>query len=215
MLAAAIARRLTPDDGAATTPGPQRPVDAWTTLGDFERLNVRPCRPYFVRSLATSIPDFNCICVPKISGAQHQPDQRAQRDGEQVRVVEYQLDDGTSDPEQRYRLLTTIHEPEHAPAAELGVLYHERWEIENALDELKVHQRGPRVVLRSKQPDGVYQEAYGYLCTHYAIRRLMHDAALHGDLDPDRLSFTRSLRAARRSARTKPGFSPPDDRHRP
>jgi hypothetical protein len=145
----------------------------------------------------------------------NQPDQRAQRDGEQVRVVEYQLDDGTSDPEQRYRLLTTIHEPEHAPAAELGVLYHERWEIENALDELKVHQRGPRVVLRSKQPDGVYQEAYGYLCTHYAIRRLMHDAALHGDLDPDRLSFTRSLRAARRSARTKPGFSPPDDRHRP
>ena len=60
------------------------------------------------------------------------------------------------------------------------MLYHERWEIENALDELKVHQRGPRVVLRSKAPDGVYQEAYGYLCTHYAIRRLMHDAALPG-----------------------------------
>ena len=144
----------------------------------------------------------------------NQPDQRAHRDGHQARVVEYQLDDGQSDPEQRYRLLTTILEPEHAPAAELGVLYHERWEIENTLDELKVHQRGPRVVLRSKAPDGVYQEAYGYLCTHYAIRRLMHDAALQGDLDPDRLSFTRSLRAARRSARTQPGFSPPDDRHR-
>lgn len=142
----------------------------------------------------------------------NQPDQRAHRDGQQVRVVEYQLDDGLSDPEQRYRLLTTIVDPDHAPAGELGVLYHERWEIENALDELKVHQRGPRVVLRSKAPDGVYQEAYGYLCTHYAIRRLMHDAALNGDLDPDRLSFTRSLRAARRSARTKPGFSPPDDR---
>ena len=80
----------------------------------------------------------------------NQPDQRAHRDGHQVRVVEYQLDDGLSDPEQRYRLLTTILEPEHAPAVELGVLYHERWEIENALDELKVHQRGPRVVLRSK-----------------------------------------------------------------
>jgi hypothetical protein len=145
----------------------------------------------------------------------NQPDQRAHRDGQPVRVVEYQLDDGLSDPEQRYRLLCTILEPEHAPAAELGGLYHERWEIENALDELKVHQRGPRVVLRSKAPDGVYQEAYGYLCTHYAIRRLMHDAALHGDLDPDRLSFTRSLRAARRSARTQPGFSPPHDRHRP
>jgi hypothetical protein len=52
------------------------------------------------------------------------------------------------------------------------------------------------VVLRSKHPEGVYQEAYGYLCTHYAIRRLMHDAALKADLDPDRLSFTRGLRAA-------------------
>jgi hypothetical protein len=145
----------------------------------------------------------------------NQRDQRARREGQRVRVVEYQLDDGLSDPEQRYRLLSTILEPEQAPAGELGVLYHERWEIENALDELKVHQRGPRVVLRSKQPDGVYQEAYGYLCTHYAIRQLMHDAALTGDLDPDRLSFTRSLRAARRSARTQPGFSPPDDRERP
>lgn len=145
----------------------------------------------------------------------NQPDQRAKRDGHQVRVVEYHVDDGLSDPEQRYRMLSTILEPEHAPADELGVLYHERWEIENALDELKVHQRGPRVVLRSKQPDGVYQEAYGYLCTHYAIRRLMHDAALTGDLDPDRLSFTRSVRAARRSARTQPGFSPPHDHDRP
>jgi len=145
----------------------------------------------------------------------NQPDQRAQRDGHRVRVVEYQIDDGIDrDAEQRYRLLSTILEPEQAPAAELGVLYHERWELESTLDELKVHQRGPRVVLRSKAPDGVYQEAYGYLCTHYAIRRLMHDAALQARVDPDRLSFTRSLRAARRSARTQPGFSPPDDRHR-
>lgn len=142
-----------------------------------------------------------------------QKDQRAGRDGELARVVEYQqLDDGArSDPEQRYRLIATMLDPEQAPATELGGLYHERWEIESALDELKVHQRGPRVVLRSKQPDGVYQEAYGYLCTHYAIRRLMHDAALQGDLDPDRLSFTTSLRAARRTARTQPGFFPPDD----
>ncbi len=145
----------------------------------------------------------------------NQPDQRAHRDGQQARVIEYQLDDGArTDPEQRYRLISTILEPEQAPAAELGGLYHERWELENTLDELKVHQRGPRVVLRSKQPDGVYQEAYGYLCTHYAIRRLMHDAALHGGLDPDRLSFTTSLRAARRTARTQPGFFPPDDQRR-
>ena len=83
----------------------------------------------------------------------NQTDQRAQRHGQQVRVVEYQIDDGRpSDVEQSYRLLSTILEPEQAPAGELGVLYHERWELENTLDELKVHQRGPRVVLRSKQP---------------------------------------------------------------
>jgi hypothetical protein len=141
----------------------------------------------------------------------NQPDQRAHRNGQQVRVVEYEFDDGVDrDSEQRYRLLCTIDDAQAAPAGELGALYHERWELENALDELKVHQRGPRVVLRSKAPDGVYQEAYGYLCTQYAIRRVMHDSALQADLDPDRLSFTRSLRAARRSARTQPGFSPPD-----
>ena len=137
-----------------------------------------------------------------------QKSQRAKRDGQQARVIEYRLEDGASDPEQRYRLICTILDPDNGPAEELGVLYHERWEIENALDELKSHQRGTRVVLRSKVPDGVYQEAYGYLATHYAIRRLMHDAALAADIDPDRLSFISGLRAARRSARTQPGFSP-------
>jgi Insertion element 4 transposase N-terminal/Transposase DDE domain len=137
-------------------------------------------------------------------------DDHTQSKGAQVRVVEYRLDDpGLPAAEQRYRLLTTILDPEQAPASELAALYRERWEIEGALDELKSHQRGPRVVLRSKHPDGVYQEAFGYLCTHYAIRRLMHDAALRADIDPDRLSFIRGLRAARRSTRTQPGFSPP------
>jgi hypothetical protein len=137
-------------------------------------------------------------------------DRRARRNGIPARVVEYRLDDAAlADEEQRYRLLTTILDPDAAPAPELAALYRERWEIEGALDELKTHQRGPRVVLRSKHPDGVYQEAYGYLCTHYAIRRLMHDAALEAELDPDRLSFITGLRAARRSTRSHPGFSPP------
>jgi hypothetical protein len=139
-----------------------------------------------------------------------QTDQRAGRDGVEVRVIEYGLDDpGRPQAQDRYRLLTSILEADAAPAGELAAVYGERWELEGALDELKTHQRGPRVVLRSKHPDGVYQEAYGYLCTHYAIRRLMHDAALTADLDADRLSFTRSLRAARRSTRSHPGFSPP------
>jgi hypothetical protein len=142
-------------------------------------------------------------------------DRKSRRDGQPARVIEYRLDDpALGEEDQRYRLITTLLDPDHAPAHQLAALYPERWELESALDELKSHQRGPRVVLRSKSPDGVYQETYGQLCTHYAIRRVMHDAALQADLVPHRLSFIRSLRAARRSARTQPGISPPRDHQR-
>lgn len=121
-----------------------------------------------------------------------------------VRVVEYALDDPgrATDEETRYRLVTTILDPGAAPAAELAALYAERWEIEAALDELKTHQRGPRVVLRSRTVEGVYQEAWGFCCVHYALRALVQAAADDEDIDPDRLSFTRALHAARRSVRT-------------
>jgi len=126
-----------------------------------------------------------------------------------VRVVEYRIEDpGRPQPDDNaYRLITTILDPKQAPAAELAPLYAERWEFESALDELKVHQRGPRVVLRSKTPDGVRQEAWGYLCTHYAIRALMATAADDHGGDPDRISFTRSLHAARRSVRAGLGHT--------
>ena len=74
-------------------------------------------------------------------------------------------------------------------------------EIESIFDELKTHQRGPRVVLRSRTPSGVYQEAWAYLCVHYAIRALIASAADTGGHDPDRLSFTAALHATRRSVR--------------
>ena len=80
------------------------------------------------------------------------------------------------------------------------------WEFETALDELKTHQRGPRAVLRSKMPDGVTQEIYSYLCVHYAIRWLMHAVALEAGADPDRVSFTCTLRAARRTTASHPDF---------
>jgi hypothetical protein len=126
-----------------------------------------------------------------------------------VRVIEYSIDDpGRSQADSTYRLLTTITDARKAPADELAGLYPQRWEFESVLDELKTHQRGPRVVLRSKMPDGVTQELYGYLCVHYAIRWLMHNVALDIDGDTDRLSFTRSLRVARRTTASHPGFSP-------
>jgi hypothetical protein len=136
-------------------------------------------------------------------------DRRAKRDGVPARVIEYELDDpARPGNDTRYRLITTILDHEQAPAQELAPLYTQRWEFEGALDELKVHQRGPRVVLRSKTPDGVIQEIYGYLCVHYAIRWLMHAVAIESGHDPDRLSFTRTLRAARRTTASHAGFSP-------
>lgn len=127
---------------------------------------------------------------------------------EPVRVIEYELQDPGIESERRYRLLTTLQDHDAYPAEQLAATYPQRWEFETALDELKTHQRGPRLVLRSKRPDGVRQELYGYLLAHYAIRALMHEAALAADHDPDRLSFTRSLRVVRRTARAGPGFSP-------
>ncbi len=127
----------------------------------------------------------------------------ADRPARSVRVVEYEIDDPgrPSAEDMTYRLVTTILDPEAAPASELAALYAERWEFETALDELKTHQRGARIVLRSKTSEGVLQEAWGMLCVHYAIRALMCRAAEEGEVDPDRLSFTRSMRAARRSVR--------------
>jgi len=124
-------------------------------------------------------------------------DRRRKTDGIVVRVVEYCLD-GVEGAEPLYRLITTILDHEMAPAEELAALYHERWEIETAFDELKTHLRGARIVLRSKTPDLVRQEFYGLLMAHFAVRGLMHEAALSADEDPDRLSFLHAVRVVRR-----------------
>lgn len=124
-----------------------------------------------------------------------------------IRVIEYTLE-GLGDAEPLYRVATTILDEAQAPAADLAALYHERWEIENAFDELKVHLRGPRIVLRSKTPELVIQELYGLLLAHFAVRALMHEAALEAGIDPDRLSFTHSVRVLRRKAITVAAFPP-------
>jgi hypothetical protein len=126
---------------------------------------------------------------------------------EVVRVIDYTLDDGR-DEAGPYRLITTIVDPEVAPALELAAAYAQRWEIESALDELKTHQRGPRTVLRSKSPELVHQEIWGHLCCHYAIRTLMADTAEHAGHDPDRVSFVAALRIARRSVAQQGAFPP-------
>lgn len=124
-------------------------------------------------------------------------DRRRKTNGIKVRVIEYELKD-IEGSEPLYRLVTTILDHEQAPAQELAALYHERWEIETALDEFKTHLRGARIVLRSKTPDLVRQEFYGLMLAHFAIRGLMHEAALKADLDPDNLSFLHAVRVVRR-----------------
>ena len=124
-------------------------------------------------------------------------DRRHRTKGVRVRAIEYRLE-GVADTEPLYRLVTTILDPSQAPAADLAALYHERWEIEGALAELKTHLRGARIVLRSKTPELVRQEFWGLLLAHFAVRGLMHEAALRADEDPDRLSFLHAVRVVRR-----------------
>jgi hypothetical protein len=124
-------------------------------------------------------------------------DRRHRTGGVRVRVIEYRLE-GVAEAEPLYRVVTTILDPQRAPAAELAALYHERWEIEGALAELKTQLRGARVVLRSKTPELVRQEVWGLLLAHFAVRGLMHEAALRADEDPDRLSFSHAVRVIRR-----------------
>jgi Insertion element 4 transposase N-terminal/Transposase DDE domain len=113
-----------------------------------------------------------------------------------VRVIEYQAGTGG----EQVILVTTITSPREAPAPALAAAYHQRWEHETAYAQLKTSLRGPGRVLRSRSPDMARQEIYGYLLTHYAISALICAAAAEAAIDPDRVSFTRTLHIIRRHA---------------
>jgi hypothetical protein len=122
-------------------------------------------------------------------------DRRHDRRGLMVRVIEYTHDDPhRPGAGERHRLITDLLNPGDLPAHEAPLVYHERWEEELAFDEIKSHLSGRAVPIRSKAPAGVVQEIYGMMLAHYVVRRVMHDAAVVSCQDPDRLSFTDSLR---------------------
>ena len=137
-----------------------------------------------------------------------------------LRVIDYQLPGtvhGHLSPvrETRYRLITTLLDPVPAPALELATLYHERWEVEAVFDELtpnrgqETHLAARRRVLRSKTPNGVRQEFYGWVLAHYAVCWLMHAAASKARLEQRTRSFTGHVHLMRR-AQPRSGAFPPN-----
>jgi Insertion element 4 transposase N-terminal/Transposase DDE domain len=125
-----------------------------------------------------------------------------------VRVVEYHLLDQDGSPTEVFALLSTLLDPDTAPAAELAELYHARWQIENAFGAFKSQLKGDGVVLRSKTPDGAEQELWALLCAYHAIRDLICAAADLAERDPLRLSFVAALDAVRGPVGDPAAFPP-------
>ncbi|MDP2112070.1 MAG: IS4 family transposase [Thiobacillus sp.] len=153
--------------------------------------------------VVTPLPDGSYLSViyPDVKS------RRTQQDGITLRVIEYSLP-GMPEAQARYRLLTTLLDPERAPALELATLYHQRWEVEAVFDELKTHLQQRRRVLRSKTPDGVRQEFYGWVLAHYAVCWLMYRAADAHRLKQRSLSFTGHVQLMRRAQPRSVAFPP-------
>jgi hypothetical protein len=121
-------------------------------------------------------------------------DRKEDRNGVEVRVIEYELTDPDRPSKEKvHRLVTTLLDAQAYPALELVELYHQRWEEELSIDELKTHQKG-RPTLRSKTPLGVVQEIEGLMLAHYCVRAVMYQAARERGLAPRRLSFVGTLK---------------------
>lgn len=135
--------------------------------------------------------------------------------GIEVRVIEYTVAGdpvhplGVGAQSELFCLITTLVDAQRYPMEGFADLYHDRWRIETAIGDIETRLRGgPDVVLRSKSPDMVRQEVYGLLCVYQAVHALMHAGAEHAEIDPDRISFTRTLRAAARHLSDDAAFSP-------
>ena len=128
------------------------------------------------------------------------PDRKSKKQGNTkilVRVIEYTIE--TEGEIQTYRLITSLMDLALFPALLLAQQYHQRWEIENTIDELKTHLLGRKTPIRSLKPREVVQEVYGWLLGHYAVRSLMFQAAQQADISPLRLGFTGTLKVIRRA----------------
>ena len=117
-----------------------------------------------------------------------------------IRVIVYTIEHPDKPEEQlTYRLITSLLDIEKFPAELLAREYHQRWEVENTIDELKTHLLGRKTHIRSQKPREVVQEVYGWLLGHWAVRLLIFQAATSERIAPLRLSFTGTLRVIRRA----------------
>lgn len=117
-----------------------------------------------------------------------------------IRVIEYTIEQPENPTEEiTYRLITSLLDIEKFPAELLAREYHQRWEVENTIDELKIHLLGRKTHIRSQKPREVVQEVYGWLLGHWSVRLLMFQAATSASVPPLRLSFTGTLRVIRRA----------------
>lgn len=164
-------------------------LDVWQAFtGAGAHLLIRAKTPV-ARSVVEHLPDGSYLARVTSLGRNGRKTRRAV-----VRVIEYQVDGGET-----IRLLTDLLDPETAPAGELAELYHQRWEAELSNRQIKTSQRGPQEILRSAAPDLVHQEIWAHLTVHHCLSRMIVDIAGRHRIDPDRISFVKILKAARRS----------------
>jgi hypothetical protein len=127
---------------------------------------------------------------------------RGKRRGERmtVRVIEYSVcdDDGAFEV---FALITTLLDPEQAPAIELARIHADRWQVEILFHLVKVDLRRPGGVLRSRTAEGVRQELWALLCLYQALRSLISRTAVIAGLDPARISFPPVLDAVKDSVK--------------
>ena len=192
----------------------------WCTAADSGAALLWRVKADLTLPVLELLPDgsYRSVLVnPKTGGKAREQLIEAARAGEEldegkarhVRVVEYTVPDRDGDGKgELIALVTTITGMTAAPAPLLAQAYHQRWEHETGNAQLKTYLRGPGRVLRSKSPDMVRQEIYGYLLTHCAISALICRAATEAGIDPDRVKFKRTVRIVRRRAADPAAFPP-------
>jgi hypothetical protein len=117
-----------------------------------------------------------------------------------ARLVEFTVtvtDQAGKTTTSRFRVLTTLLDHQEYPAAAIAACYAERWQVELTYKIIKSTLRGGDRRLRGQTPDLAEQEIWGLLAVYNALVDQAVATAVDLGIDPDEISFTVVLRAAR------------------